>query len=284
MVEQHQELAAKVAIVAGVGRNISRAIALELAAAGAAVIVSARSNHEEAQAVPREIIDKAGRALAFLADGADVRIVDRMASAISQHFGRIDILVNNAALRVEMRFQDLSLRDWRDVLDVLDGVFNCIEAALPRLRASGIGAVVKIGGLSAHTGAPNGAHAVIAKAGFVGLTRALAYDLAADDITVNCAASRPDRNPPQTRPSRALSSPNSSAASWSAQNPRRRCRYPTFSSRSRRALRLGSDCVGAPWSLPRPQGDRGLPAAHRACRWLGCWCGTGGATRGESRR
>jgi len=189
MIEHHQELAGKVAIVTGAGRNIGRAIALELAAAGAAVIVNARSNHEEAQAVAREIIAQGGRALAFLADVADARAVDRMIAAASQHFGRIDILVNNAALRVEIPFQDMTPRDWRDVLDVvLDGAFNCIKAALPQLRASGVGAVVNIGGLSAHTGALNRAHVVTAKAGLVGLTRALAYDLAADNITVNCVA------------------------------------------------------------------------------------------------
>ena len=108
-----------------------------------------------------------------------------MVAAAAQHFGRIDILVNNAALRVEMPFQDMTQGDWHDVLAViLDGAFNCIKAALPQLRASGVGAIVNIGGLSAHTGALNRAHVVTAKAGLVGLTRALAHDLAADNVTV----------------------------------------------------------------------------------------------------
>lgn len=189
MTEHPKELTGSVAIVTGAGRNIGRAIALELAAAGAAVIVNARANHEEAQLVAREITSNGGRALAYLADVADARAVERMVAATIQHFGRIDILVNNAALRVEVPFQDMTLRDWRDVLGViLDGAFNCIKAALPGLRASGRGAIINIGGLSAHTGALNRAHVVTAKAGLVGLTRALAHDLAADNVTVNCVA------------------------------------------------------------------------------------------------
>ena len=182
-----QELTGSVAIVTGAGRNIGRAIALELAAAGAAVIVNTRSNHEEMQGVVREIVDQGGRALPFLADVTDAQAVERMVAAATQRFGRIDLLVNNAALRVEIPFHDMTLGNWRDVLAViLDGAFNCTKAALPQLRASGAGAVVNIGGLSAHTGALNRAHVVTAKAGLVGLTRALAHDLAADNVTVNC--------------------------------------------------------------------------------------------------
>jgi len=199
-----QELTGSVAIVTGAGRNIGRAIALELAAAGAAVIVNARSNHEETQDVVGEIIARGGRALPFLADVADAQAVDRMVAAAAQRFGRINILVNNAALRAEIPFQDMTQGDWRDVLAViLDGAFNCTKAALPQLRASGVGAVVNIGGLSAHTGALNRAHVVTAKAGLVGLTRALAHDLAADNVTVNCVVPgriETVRNPGQAEP------------------------------------------------------------------------------------
>jgi 3-oxoacyl-[acyl-carrier protein] reductase len=182
-----QELSGSVAIVTGAGRNIGRAIALELAAAGAAVVVNSRSNHDETQGVVREITALGGRAVPFLADVTDAQAVNRMVTAAIQRFGRINILVNNAALRVEIPFQDMTQGDWRDVLTViLDGAFNCTKAALPQLRASGGGAVVNIGGLSAHTGALNRAHVVTAKAGLVGLTRALAHDLAADNVTVNC--------------------------------------------------------------------------------------------------
>ncbi len=186
---EHNELSGRVAVVTGAGRNIGRAIALKLVAAGAAVIVNARSNREQAQAVVREIEREGGRALAYLADVADAEAVEAMMAAAAERFGRIDILINNAALRREQSLEQMSFADWREILGViLDGAFHCVKAALPQLRASGAGAVVNIGGLSAHTGARHRAHVVTAKAGLEGFTRALAHDLAADHVTVNCVA------------------------------------------------------------------------------------------------
>ena len=186
---ERNELAGRVAVVTGAGRNIGRAIALELAAAGAAVVVNARSNWEEARAVVREIERESGRAFACLADVTDAKAVEVMMAAAIERFGRIDMLINNAALRREQPLEKMSFGDWREILGViLDGAFFCVKAALPQLRASGVGAIVNIGGLSAHTGAGHRAHVVTAKAGLVGLTRALAHDLAADHISVNCVA------------------------------------------------------------------------------------------------
>ena len=182
-----QELAGKVAIVTGAGRNIGRAIALALAESGAAVVVNARGNRAEADAAVREIESSGGKAIAHIGDVADAKAVQAMADAATRKFGRIDILVNNAALRREKPFTEMDYAAWREILDVtLDGAFHCVKACLPALRTSGAGTIVNIGGLSAHTGAANRAHVVTAKAGIVGLTRALAHDLAADGITVNC--------------------------------------------------------------------------------------------------
>jgi 3-oxoacyl-[acyl-carrier protein] reductase len=182
-----RELAGRAAIVTGAGRNIGRAIALSLAQAGASILVNVRSNRAEADAVAAEIEAAGGRALVHLGDVADAAAMQAMADAAFVGFGRIDILVNNAALRREKAFADMSYAEWREILDVtLDGAFHCIKACLPALRESGAGTIVNIGGLSAHTGARSRAHVVTAKAGIVGLTRALANDLAADGITVNC--------------------------------------------------------------------------------------------------
>ena len=110
-----------------------------------------------------------------------------MADAALSQFGRIDILVNNAALRREKSFAEMEYAEWRAILDVtLDGAFHCTKACLAGLRQSQAGTIVNIGGLSAHTGAGNRAHVVTAKAGIVGFTRALASELAADRIAVNC--------------------------------------------------------------------------------------------------
>ena len=185
------ELAGKVAIVTGAGRNIGRAIALSLARAGASVLVNARSNRTEVDAVAREIESARGRAMAHIGDVADAKAMAAMAGAAVAGFGRIDILVNNAALRREKPFAEMDYAEWREILDVtLDGAFHCTKACLPALRNSGAGTIVNIGGLSAHTGAANRAHVITAKAGIIGLTRALANDLAADGITVNCVVPR----------------------------------------------------------------------------------------------
>ena len=182
-----KELTGKVAVVTGAGRNIGRAIALTLAEGGASVLVNARRNRVEAEAVVREIEAAGGKAIAHIGDVADAKAVQEMADAAVKQFGRIDILVNNAALRREKSFAQMDYADWREILDVtLDGTFHCVKACLPALRQSGTGTIVNIGGLSAHTGAANRAHVVTAKAGIIGFTRALAHDLADDGITVNC--------------------------------------------------------------------------------------------------
>ncbi len=181
------ELDGKVAIVTGAGRNIGRAIALALADGGASIVVNVRSNRAEADAVAREVETVGREALIHIGDVANEADVRAMADAAMARFGRIDILVNNAALRREKPFAEMSYADWREIMDVtLDGAYHCVKACLPHLRASGAGTVINIGGLSAHTGARDRAHVVTAKAGLVGFTRALAHDLAADRITVNC--------------------------------------------------------------------------------------------------
>jgi 3-oxoacyl-[acyl-carrier protein] reductase len=111
------------------------------------------------------------------------RVVAEAAAA----FGRLDIVVNNAAIRPEAAFADITYQAWRDVLTTnLDSVFLVSQAALATLKNSDQAAIINIGGMTAHTGALHRAHVVAAKAGVVGLTKAMAHDLAADGITVNC--------------------------------------------------------------------------------------------------
>jgi len=183
------ELKGRVAFVTGAGRNIGRAIALALSEDGASVAVNARANKDEADAVVAEIEAAGGNALAVLGDVADPAAAEAMIAAAAQHFGRIDILVNNAAIRAEQPLETMTHKDWRRILDViLDGAFLCTRAALPYLKTSDAGTIVNFGGLSAHTGSKDRAHVVTAKAGIIGLTRALAHDLAQYNITVNCVS------------------------------------------------------------------------------------------------
>lgn len=182
-------LSGKVALVTGAGRNIGRAIALALADAGAMVAVNVRAIRGEGQAVADEIRARGGEAMLVQADVTQRAEVDAMIAAISGRFGRLDILVNNAAIRHEVAFADLSHADWRGALAVcVDGAFHCTQAALPLLRNSGAGSVIQIGGLTAQTGASRRAHVVTAKAALGGFTRALAHEFAEFGITVNCVA------------------------------------------------------------------------------------------------
>lgn len=181
-----QELKGRVAIITGAGRSIGRAIAIELASAGCAVVVNVRSNKAEAEAVVKEIESAGGKALTALADVTDAPAVQKMMATTMNQFGRIDYLINNAALRQEKHIEDMTFADWRHITGViLDGAFHCVKAALGALKASDAGSIINVGGLSGTMGAPDRVHVVTAKAGMAGFTRALAMELAPHKITVN---------------------------------------------------------------------------------------------------
>ncbi len=185
--ETQRELEGHVALVTGASRNIGRAIALALADAGAAVVVNARASADEAQAVVKEIEARGGRASVSIADVTDEQAVNAMARSALDSYGRLDILVNNAAVRDVRKFDEIDFAAWKRITGIiLDGAFLTTKACLAGLRASGAGAIVNIGGMSGHTGIAGRPHVIAAKLGLVGLTRGLAHDLAPDKITVNC--------------------------------------------------------------------------------------------------
>src|SRR5882724_10446122 len=163
------ELSGKVALVTGGARNIGRAISRALAAGGATVMVNANTSQGEAKHTVAMIKSSGGTAACHFADVTDPDAVAKMVDATVKQFGRLDILVNNAAVRTETHFEDIKLEEWRRVIATVRG-----------------GAIVNIGGLTAHKGATHRAHVIAAKAGIAGMTRALALDLAQHRITVNC--------------------------------------------------------------------------------------------------
>ncbi|MGH8869921.1 MAG: 3-oxoacyl-ACP reductase FabG [Actinomycetes bacterium] len=177
-----------VAVVTGAGRNIGRAIALELASSGAHVVVVVRRNTEEAEAVAAEVRERGRDAVACT---ADVRSADAIADVVAEatRLGPPTILVNNAALRPEAPFLDLTSDKWHEVISViLDGAFVCAQAVLPHMLQAGWGRVINIAGVTGQTGAPERAHVVTAKAGLIGFTKALAHEYAPYNITVNAVS------------------------------------------------------------------------------------------------
>jgi 3-oxoacyl-[acyl-carrier protein] reductase len=182
-------LTGRVALVTGGVRRIGRAIALALAREGAAIAVNAKTSREEAQETVRAIEQLGGRACAIMADVTDEAAVAAMVAEIERELGPVDILVNNAAVRRDAALAEMSFADWRAVMAVvLDGAFLTSRAVVPGMLAKARGAIVNIGGVTAHTGAFGRAHVSTAKAGVVGLTRALAVEFGAAGITVNCVA------------------------------------------------------------------------------------------------
>jgi 3-oxoacyl-[acyl-carrier protein] reductase len=181
------ELADQVALVTGGVRRIGRAIAVALARRGATIVVNARTSRDEAEDAVREIEALGGGARAMLADVTDEAAVAAMVAAIGRDLGVVDILVNNAANRRESAFTEMSFADWHAILAmVLDGAFLCSRAVIPGMVAKGRGTIINIGGVTAHVGATRRAHVLAAKAGLVGLTKALAVEYGGAGITVNC--------------------------------------------------------------------------------------------------
>jgi len=183
-------LEGKVALVTGAVRRNGRAIALALARDGATVIVNARRSRDEAERVRAEIEGLGQSAMVCMADVTDEDAVRRLFDAVADRFGRLDILVNNAADRGQAPFVEMTLAQWRHVVGIiLDGAFLCSRAAIPHMLRNGWGRIVNVGGAGHHMPSYVGrAHGAAAKAGLEGLTRALAMEYAKQGITVNCVS------------------------------------------------------------------------------------------------
>jgi 3-oxoacyl-[acyl-carrier protein] reductase len=150
-------------------------------------MVNANTSRAEAEQTVAMIKGAGGKAALHIADVTDAVAVAALVDAAVREFGRLDFLVNNAAVRAETPFAQIRFEEWRRVLaTVLDGAFLCTQACLPHMIRAGGGTIVNIGGLTAHRGADGRAHVIAAKAGLAGLTRGLALDFAPHHITVNC--------------------------------------------------------------------------------------------------
>jgi 3-oxoacyl-[acyl-carrier protein] reductase len=179
----------QVAVVTGASRGIGRAIAIELAQLGARVLVNYQRNAAAADTVVHEIVAGGGDALALGADVGDENAVERMIEAVLKRWGRLDVFVNNAGVTSDAPLVRLKLEQWQHVIETdLTSVFLCCRAAVPVMRAQRYGRIINIGSLAGLAGNVGQANYAAAKAGLVGFSRALAREVAGDNITVNVVA------------------------------------------------------------------------------------------------
>jgi 3-oxoacyl-[acyl-carrier protein] reductase len=178
-------LSDKVAIVTGGGRGIGRVIALKLAEAGAAVVVS-DILEKEAGAVAGEIKSAGGKSLACLSDVSSAADVARLVEETVKAYGRIDILVNNAGIARDQLLMRMSEEDWDKVLDVdLKSVFLCTKAVLRPMLKKRWGRIISLSSIAGVMGNPGQANYASAKAGVIGFTRTVAKEVGSHSITVN---------------------------------------------------------------------------------------------------
>jgi 3-oxoacyl-[acyl-carrier protein] reductase len=184
------ELADKTAIVTGASLGIGSAIALDLAAHGANVVVNYRSHDAEAQQICRQIGRNGHRGLAVKADVASFQDAQALVDRAVAEFGRVDILINNAGLNRDAVIWKMTEQQWDEVIAVdLKGYFNFIRAVAPLFKEQGSGKIVNLASINGLRGKFGQANYAAAKAGIIGLTKSVARELA--KFGVNCNAVAP---------------------------------------------------------------------------------------------
>lgn len=180
-------LANRVAIVTGASGALGKAIATSLSAAGATVVVNYARNAKGAEDLVQTLKEAGGNALAVQADISTGEGAETLVKATVEAFGKVDILVNNAGITRDQLLMRMKEEDWDAVLDTnLKGVFLCTKAVTrPMLKARG-GRIINIGSVSGLLGVAGQTNYSAAKAGMVGLTRAVARELGSRAVTVNC--------------------------------------------------------------------------------------------------
>ena len=160
-------------------------MALALGAQGAMVALVSR-NREKLEEVKNEIAASGGKAMVFLADVAQEEDVRRLESEVARQLGKVQILINNAGTNIRKNLVDFSLEEWRTVMDTnLTSVFLMCRAFVPHMRGTGYGRILSMSSIMSHVSLPGRSAYSSSKAALLGLTRALALELASEGITVN---------------------------------------------------------------------------------------------------
>ncbi len=179
----------KVALVTGGSRGIGRAIALEFAARGAAVVVNYNKSPEAAQEVVKKIQEAGGKAAAFQSDVSDFKQAEALVKFAIETFGNLSVLVNNAGITRDQLIMMMPEADWDAVINTnLKSAFNCSKAAVKHMMRKRVGRIINMASVAGQMGNPGQTNYSASKAGLIGFTKALAREVAARNITVNAIA------------------------------------------------------------------------------------------------
>ncbi|MEF8843760.1 MAG: beta-ketoacyl-ACP reductase [Haloarculaceae archaeon] len=182
-------LSEQTCLVTGASRGIGRGIAEELGSHGAEVVVNYRSSEAEAYEVVDAIEDAGGSAIAVQGDVADMDAVEGICERVHDAFGRVDVLVNNAGITVDGKFENMPREDWDRVMEVnLGGVFNCTHCLFDDVHESEQGRLINISSVVGQQGNYGQANYATTKSGLFGFTRTIALELARTGSTANCVA------------------------------------------------------------------------------------------------
>lgn len=182
-------LEGKTCLVTGGSRGIGRGIAEELGRCGANVVVNYRSSAAEAEATAATIVDAGGDALTAQADISEYDQVESMCESVHERFGAVDVLVNNAGITVDKKFENMTREDWDRVIDInLGGTFNCTHCFFDDIRSAAEGRLINISSVVGQQGNYGQANYATTKSGLFGFTRTLALELASEGSTANCVA------------------------------------------------------------------------------------------------
>lgn len=178
-----------VAVITGAGKGIGKAIALRLAKDGYKIAVCYKNSKDAAENTVSEIEAFGGSAAAYRLDITDAQNVNLVISEIEKNFGEIAVLVNNAGIAEQSLFTDITDEMWQKMLDTnLSGAFYCTRAVLPYMIHRKKGKIINIASIWGETGGSCEVHYSAAKAGLIGMTKALAKEVGLSGITVNCVS------------------------------------------------------------------------------------------------
>ena len=179
----------KVALVTGGSRGIGRAIALEFAARGAAVVVNYHKSPDAANEVVKQIVDAGGKAAACQADVSNFKQAEALVKFAIETFGDLSILVNNAGITKDTLIMMMSEADWDAVISTnLKSTFNCSKAAVKHMMRKRYGRIINMASVAGQMGNPGQVNYSASKGGQIAFTKSLAREVAARNITVNAVA------------------------------------------------------------------------------------------------